>query len=237
MNSQRGFGLIGILITVGIIIGLAGVSLYTFQNVGQVESLDGENEKQSVNSAIQRAEDIKKQVEDRNAEITDAIEGRKISADCPLNFTALQTAGPYYKVGSPNRQSLIEEGVVGEKITVTGFVFDKNCNPISNAWLDFWQADGRGIYDNQGYRLRGYQYTDQNGRYVLETVMPTQYSSRPPHIHLKLQATEDDLVLTSQLYFPRQSQNTADSIFNSTLVVSMSDDGQTANYNFKIDTE
>jgi len=165
------------------------------------------------------------------------IAGKKISANCPDNFTALQTGGPYYKAGSPNRQSLIEEGVVGEKITVTGFVFDKNCNPISNVWLDFWQADGRGNYDNQGYRLRGFQYTDNDGKYVLETVMPAQYSSRPPHIHLKLQAKEGAPVLTSQLYFPGQSKNTVDTIFNSSLVVSMSDDGKTANYNFKIDTE
>jgi len=165
------------------------------------------------------------------------ITGRKISADCPNDFTILQTGGPYYKAGSPKRQSLIEEGVVGEKITVTGFVFDRNCNPISNAWLDFWQADGKGNYDNQGYRLRGYQYTDNNGRYVLETVMPAQYSSRPPHVHLKLQVKENDPILTSQLYFPGQSKNTTDSIFNSSLIVSMSDDGNTAIYNFKVDTE
>ena len=165
------------------------------------------------------------------------IAERKASADCPDNFTALQTGGPYYKIGSPNRQSLIEEGVVGEKISVTGFVFDRNCNLISNARLDFWQADGEGNYDNRGYRLRGYQYTDSDGRYTLETVMPAQYSSRPPHIHLKLQAKENDPVLTSQLYFPGQSKNTADTIFNSSLVVSMSDDGQTAIFNFKVNTE
>jgi len=165
------------------------------------------------------------------------IAERKVSADCPDSFTALQAGGPYYKAGSPKRQSLIEEGVVGEKITVTGFVFDRNCKPISNAWLDFWQADGRGNYDNQGYRLRGHQYTDKDGRYILEAVMPAQYSSRPPHIHLKLRAKEDDPVLTSQLYFPGQSKNITDTIFNSSLVVSMSDDGQTANYNFKVDTK
>jgi len=163
--------------------------------------------------------------------------GRETSADCPDNFTVLQTGGPYYKTGSPNRQSLIDEGIVGQKITVTGFVFDKNCNPISNAWLDFWQADGAGKYDNKGYRLRGYQYTDQSGKYVLETVMPAQYSSRPPHIHLKLRAKKDAPILTSQLYFPGQSKNTTDTIFNSSLIVSMSDDGQTANYNFKVDVE
>jgi len=165
------------------------------------------------------------------------ITASNVSADCPDNFTALQTGGPYYKSGSPNRQSLIEKGIVGEKIMVTGFVFDGDCNPISNAWIDFWQTDGNGNYDNQGYRLRGYQYTNNEGRYVLETVMPAQYSSRPPHIHLKLQAKKDGPILTSQLYFPRQSKNTTDTIFNSSLLVSMSDDGRKAEYNFKVDTK
>jgi protocatechuate 3,4-dioxygenase beta subunit len=160
-----------------------------------------------------------------------------ISANCPTEFLTSQTAGPYYKAGSPLRQSLIEVGAVGEKIIITGLVFDRNCNPITNAWLDFWQADGNGDYDNQGWQLRGNQYTDSNGRYTLETVMPAQYSGRPPHIHLKLQAKESSPVLISQLYFPGQSENETDAIFNSSLIVMMSDDGQTANYNFKIDTE
>jgi protocatechuate 3,4-dioxygenase beta subunit len=116
-------------------------------------------------------------------------------------------------------------------------VFDKNCNTVASAWLDFWQADGAGNYDNQGYRLRGHQYTDSNGKYVLETVMPAQYSSRPPHIHLKLRATEGSPTFTSQLYFPAQQKNKTDSIFDASLVVSLSDNQQTAFFNFKINSE
>jgi hypothetical protein len=62
MKHQRGFGLIGILITLVIIVGIAGTSFYTLQNIGKVDTLDGEGEKQGINSAIQQAEDVKQQM-------------------------------------------------------------------------------------------------------------------------------------------------------------------------------
>jgi protocatechuate 3,4-dioxygenase beta subunit len=75
----------------------------------------------------------------------------------------------------------------GEQLLVAGYVLDQNCQPIQNAWLDFWQADANGAYDNTGYVLRGHQFTDGQGRYYLETVLPGEYPGRPPHIHLKIQ--------------------------------------------------
>jgi len=83
-------------------------------------------------------------------------------------------------------------------------VLDQNCLPQSNAWLDFWQADANGEYDNVGYRLRGHQFTDSQGRYYLETILPGLYSSRPiEHIHVKLRP-EGGAEVTSQLYFPQR---------------------------------
>lgn len=63
MNNSRGFGLIGILIALVIVVGIAGTSFYTLQNIREVDTLDGENEKQSIDSAIQQAEEVKQQVE------------------------------------------------------------------------------------------------------------------------------------------------------------------------------
>ncbi len=154
--------------------------------------------------------------------------------DCSGELTPSQTEGPYYKSGSPERKSLIETGVVGEKITVTGYVFDQDCKPVAKAWLDFWQADGNGNYDNQSFRLRGYQFTDEKGGYTLETVMPGGYSNRTPHIHLKVKAANGP-VLTTQLYFPDQPRNQTDSIFNQALIANF--DGKTASFNFVIPTE
>ena len=119
-------------------------------------------------------------------------------------LTQSQTEGPYYKPDSPQRNSLFEEGVQGTRLILVGYVLDQNCQPLSNAWLDFWQADASGEYDNDGYRLRGHQFTDKHGRFYLETVLPGLYSSRPiEHIHVKLRP-EGGQEITSQLYFPQQ---------------------------------
>lgn len=120
------------------------------------------------------------------------------------SITPPQMEGPYYKAGTPERNSLLEEGVEGRRLLLVGYVLDQNCNPLPNAWLDFWQADTNGDYDNQGYRLRGHQYTDSQGRYFLETVLPGLYQSRPiEHIHVKVRP-EGGQEITSQLYFPNQ---------------------------------
>ena len=126
------------------------------------------------------------------------------SKDCLGIPTPQQTEGPYYKTGSPQTNN-IAQGIVGEKLKVTGFVFDRNCRPVANAWLDFWQADAKGVYDNSGYKLRGHQYSNHLGKYTLETIVPGAYETRPPHIHVKVGAA-DGLILTSQLYFPNAGQ-------------------------------
>jgi len=115
-----------------------------------------------------------------------------------------QTEGPYYTPDTPERHSLLEEGMPGTRLILVGYVLDQNCQPLPNAWLDFWQADANGEYDNTGYRLSGHQFTDSQGRYYLETILPGLYSSRPiEHIHVKVQP-EGGEVVTSQLYFPGQ---------------------------------
>jgi len=119
-------------------------------------------------------------------------------------LTQSQTEGPYYKPETPERNSLLEEGVQGTRLILVGYVFDQNCQPLPNAWLDFWQADATGEYDNTGYRLRGHQFTDAQGRYYLETILPGLYLSRPiEHIHVKVRP-EGGEEITSQLYFPQQ---------------------------------
>ena len=71
--------------------------------------------------------------------------------------TERQTEGPYFKPDSPLRASLVEPGMTGTRIVVTGMVLSTNCQPIARALIDVWHADDRGGYDNAGYRLRGHQ--------------------------------------------------------------------------------
>jgi protocatechuate 3,4-dioxygenase beta subunit len=130
----------------------------------------------------------------------------KISLPAPTcnPLTQSQTEGPYYIPDTPERHSLLEDGMPGTRLILIGYVLDQNCQPLPNAWLDFWQADSHGEYDNTDYSLRGHQFTDSQGRYYLETILPGLYSSRPiVHIHVKVQP-EGGEVVTSQLYFPTQ---------------------------------
>jgi protocatechuate 3,4-dioxygenase beta subunit len=134
--------------------------------------------------------------------------------------TPAQTEGPYFKSSSPERSSLLEAGVTGTLLTITGRVLSTSCQPISAAKLDFWQADDSGNYDNAGFRLRGHQFTDSEGRYTLQTIVPGLYPGRTRHVHVKAQAPNKP-VLTTQLYFPNEPRNATDGVFSSELLMSV----------------
>ena len=136
----------------------------------------------------------------------------------PLALTVSETEGPYFKRSSPERTVLTTPGMPGTKLTVTGIVYSMSCKPIAKALLDFWQADNAGEYDNTGFTLRGHQFTDDQGRYTLETIVPGLYPGRTRHIHVKLQAPSRS-VLTTQTYFPNEPRNNSDTIFDPRLVM------------------
>jgi protocatechuate 3,4-dioxygenase beta subunit len=145
------------------------------------------------------------------------------------------TEGPYFTANSPERADLFEEGMVGTKIVITGYVYTTDCQPVANALLDFWQADGNGVYDNNGYTLRGHQYTDANGLYQLTTVVPGIYPGRTEHIHVKVQAPNGKLI-TSQLFFPGVTQNNSDGIYDQSLLLAIQEtgDGLQGQFNFVV---
>jgi protocatechuate 3,4-dioxygenase beta subunit len=102
--------------------------------------------------------------------------------------------------------------------------------------IDFWHCDDAGNYDNVGYKLRGHQFTDDQGQYTLETIRPGLYPGRTRHIHVKVQAPNQP-VLTTQLYFPNEPDNATDGIFHPALVMDEQDtaDGKAATFNFVLD--
>jgi protocatechuate 3,4-dioxygenase beta subunit len=149
--------------------------------------------------------------------------------------TRSQTEGPYFTRNSPERTSLLEPGVDGTRLVVTGSVVSRACQPIAGALLDFWQADANGAYDNVGYRMRGHQYTNDAGRFELETVVPGLYPGRTRHIHVKVQAPNGP-VLTTQLYFPDEPRNARDGIYTPALLMAVQEveGSQWGSYNFVV---
>ncbi len=148
--------------------------------------------------------------------------------------TPSQKAGPFYTPDTPERSSLIEAGMSGTALIVSGQVLTTDCQPVAGVILDFWHADITGKYDNEGFTFRGHQFTDENGRFQLEILMPGLYPGRTRHIHVHVQCPETEL-LTTQLYFPDEADNDGDGIFNEVLIMEMADGGdggKTAVFNF-----
>ena len=132
--------------------------------------------------------------------------------------TLRQMEGPFFKPSSPERIELIEAGMPGQPLELVGFVLTRSCKPVGGALLDFWQANDKGDYDNSGFRLRGHQFADANGRFRLRTIVPGNYEGRTRHIHVKVQP-KGGRILTTQLYFPGEPKNRQDGLFRKELLM------------------
>lgn len=113
--------------------------------------------------------------------------------------------GPFFSENAPETNSIVPEDYNGERLFLEGRLTSTDCETgISNAVMDFWQANEGGDYDNNGNNFRGKIITDQNGNYNLESIIPGKYLNgsqyRPAHIHLKVQAEGYDELVT-QIYF------------------------------------
>jgi protocatechuate 3,4-dioxygenase beta subunit len=163
--------------------------------------------------------------------------GLDLTPDCHdgEDHTVAQTEGPYFKPSAPLRRDLAVDAPRGERMTIGGLVLDPACRPVPKARVQIWHADASGAYDNKGYRLRGYQYADDDGRWWFSTIVPAAYPGRTRHYHVKVQKPRGR-ILTTQLYFPGERLNDQDSLFDRRLVmrVSSSDDGRFGRFDFVV---
>ncbi len=126
----------------------------------------------------------------------------------PLGFCDLTTPdfygqGPFYTEGAPfiSDNKLASDSEPGTKLTISGRVFNLDCTEwVPNAEMEVWHANEVGLYDNEGYNLRGKLLSNEQGFYIFETVLPGKYQLRPSHIHFKISAPGEE-TLTTQLYF------------------------------------
>jgi protocatechuate 3,4-dioxygenase beta subunit len=150
--------------------------------------------------------------------------------------TVRQTEGPYFKPRSPERSTLREPGMAGRPVELSGIVLTRGCRPVAHALVDLWHADDRGDYDNAGFKLRGHVFTDAEGRYRFDTIMPGVYPGRARHFHVKVQAPHKP-VLTTQFYFPNEAGNQRDGLFRRELRMKVADasDRVTARFDVVLD--
>jgi len=149
--------------------------------------------------------------------------------------TTAQSEGPYFSPGSPLRHDLAADVASGSRITIAGFVLDTACRPQPGALVELWHADATGAYDNSGYRLRGHQFTDAEGRWWFATIVPARYPGRTRHFHVKVQRRGGP-VLTTQLYFAGEPGNARDRMFDARLLLKESGpaDARLGRYDFVV---
>ena len=84
--------------------------------------------------------------------------------------------------------------------------------------------DDDGDYDSEGFTLRGHQFTDLGGRYLLDTILPGRYPSkgilRPRHIHVTVTAPGAS-PLTTQLYFEGDPYIEGDALVVDSLIMGL----------------
>jgi protocatechuate 3,4-dioxygenase beta subunit len=128
-----------------------------------------------------------------------AVAAAGAASQWQCNPTPSDALGPFYQADAPVRAS------VGKGYLLTGVVKSaRDCAPIGGARIEFWLAGPSGDYDNDH---RATVVADQAGAYRFESNYPPQYSSRPPHIHLRISAPGFKTLVTQ--HYPQKGKNEA----------------------------
>jgi len=114
--------------------------------------------------------------------------------------------GPYYLPGSPVTTLVAAPNEPGERLFIGGTVYANDCvSPVADTRIEVWQANAAAVYDNSpAFRLRATFFSDANGQYAFESIMPGPYLNgnqyRPKHIHFRVNKPGYPELIT-QLYF------------------------------------
>lgn len=102
--------------------------------------------------------------------------------------------GPFYRPGAPVRNR------VGTGYGLTGEVKSAaDCRVIGNAKIELWMAGPDGLY---GDAWRATLFSRPNGRYAFSSHFPGPYGTRPPHIHLIVNAPGYQELITQHYLMP-----------------------------------
>ncbi|MGO4198683.1 protocatechuate 3,4-dioxygenase subunit alpha [Rhizobium sp. YAF28] len=158
-----------------------------------------------------------------------------------LKETPSQTTGPYVHIGlTPNfcdiagvydtdlGIQMVNDKTLGERITISGHIFDGAGALVRDAVIEIWQADSAGLY-NSPSEMRGTadpNFTGwgrcptraEDGVYSFETIKPGKVPFKDgrkmaPHITFWIVARGINIGLHTRMYFPdEQEANAADPI-------------------------
>jgi protocatechuate 3,4-dioxygenase alpha subunit len=148
----------------------------------------------------------------------------------PLRETPSQTAGPYVQIGlAPNTadiggvypedlgRSALWPDAPGERIEISGRLFDGDGSPVFDAMIELWQANAEGVYGTQspgGPAGWGRQSVTDAGAFSFSTIKPGRVKGpdgRPmaPHVSLWIVARGINIGLQTRIYFDDEADANA----------------------------
>lgn len=142
--------------------------------------------------------------------------------------TPNQTAGPFFHLGitRAGEEILVDAGQPG-RIRIEGRVLDGAGDPVPDALLEIWQANGHGRYNHPAddrddlpldaaFSGHGRCPTDAEGRYHFETVkpgpVPGLIETQAPHVVLQVFARGMLIHNTTRCYFDDDAANADDAV-------------------------
>jgi protocatechuate 3,4-dioxygenase, alpha subunit len=147
-------------------------------------------------------------------------------------ITPSQTVGPFFHFGlTPANydfrgivgDNLVTPDAVGEHIRIAGRLIDGAGNPVTDAMIEIWQADGAGRYAgtepraNTSFKGFGRAATDKDGGFRFTTVKPGAVAGpdarvQAPHINVGVFARGMLKRLFTRIYFAEEPGNAGDPI-------------------------
>lgn len=139
--------------------------------------------------------------------------GADLVGDSDIGARLELTPAEHYVLASPSAKT----GVRGEVITLEGAVIDADGQPVNDALVEIWQADGEGRYadgsDAAGFIGFGRAPTGEDGVYRFRTVRPGPVDNeQAPHIAVSVFARGVLKRLATRIYFEGDPANASDPV-------------------------
>jgi protocatechuate 3,4-dioxygenase, alpha subunit len=149
-----------------------------------------------------------------------------------LQATTWQTVGPFFSIGLCRlyRDNGAPLGVSGERVEISGRIFDGDGKPVPDAVVEIWQANSHGKYAHPedvqdkplGKEFAGFGRiaTDIDGGFRFSTIKPGRVpgpddpNGRPtlqaPHLAISILMRGLLRRLVTRMYFPDEASNAED---------------------------